>query len=155
MTILSGATSGFLATAPMTAFMFAAHSQLPHREQYPLPPREIVDALAEKAEIRAAPENVMRAATWISHFGYGAAMGSIFTEIKTSLPGNAATKGAVFGVAVWAASYIEMLPALNILKPVKEHPIRRTGLMIAAHVIWGVALGITDEYLEKKFTSRD
>jgi len=35
--------------APMTLFLQQMHQQLPARERYPLPPREIVEELTEQA----------------------------------------------------------------------------------------------------------
>jgi hypothetical protein len=42
---------------------------------------------------------------------------------------------------VWAASYLGLLPALRLLPPATNHPRHRTALMIAAHLVWGSALG--------------
>ncbi|MCA1636528.1 MAG: hypothetical protein LC802_23280 [Acidobacteria bacterium] len=50
-------------------------------------------------------------------------------------------------MAVWAGSYLGWLPAAGILRPATEHPPRRTALMIAAHVVWGVAAGLVVESL--------
>jgi hypothetical protein len=36
---------------------------------------------------------------------------------------------------------------LGILRPATEHPARRNALMIGAHVVWGVALGLIVEQL--------
>ena len=49
--------------------------------------------------------------------------------------------GVVYGLTVWAGSYLGLLPAAGILRPAAEHPPRRTALMIAAHVLWGGVLG--------------
>lgn len=49
--LLAGAIGGLIATAPMTVFMLAAHRFLPWFEQYPLPPREITEELAERVGI--------------------------------------------------------------------------------------------------------
>ena len=47
-----------------------------------------------------------------------------------------------YGLAVWTTGYLGLLPALGALRPATEHPPRRTALMIAAHVVWGAALGL-------------
>ena len=49
-------------------------------------------------------------------------------------------KGIAFGLGVWTASYLGLLPALGILKPATQHPLRRNLLMIGAHVVWGASL---------------
>ena len=47
--------------------------------------------------------------------------------------------GAAAGAAIWLASYMGWVPALNLLKPATEHPARRNALMIAVHLVWGAA----------------
>lgn len=150
--LVRGAISGIIATVPMTVFMFKGHSKLAPRDQYPLPPREIVDDLAEKAGVREfMSEKTMEEVTWFSHFSYGAFVGALYAGMKSSLPGDAFVKGTTFGLAVWSGSYLGWLPALNILKPATEHPYQRNILMIAAHVVLGTTLAIADDYLEEKF----
>jgi hypothetical protein len=41
------------------------------------------------------------------------------------------------------ASYLGGLPALGIQRPATEHNRARRRLMIAAHVVYGAALGLT------------
>jgi putative membrane protein len=55
---------------------------------------------------------------------------------------EAAATGTAFGLLVWTASYLGLLPSAGILSPATAHPARRNALMIVAHVIWGVTLGL-------------
>jgi len=57
-------------------------------------------------------------------------------------------KGIVFGLGVWAASYLAWLPALGILPPATEAPPRRNAVMIAAHIVWGAAAGLLLDLFE-------
>jgi len=43
---------------------------------------------------------------------------------------------------VWSTSYLVLLPALRLLRPATKAPPRRNALMIAAHLVWGGALGL-------------
>jgi hypothetical protein len=52
-------------------------------------------------------------------------------------------KGAAYGVAVWTGSYLGWIPTLGLLKPATRHPAERNALMLAAHLVWGAALGGT------------
>jgi hypothetical protein len=141
--ILLGGLAGLAATAPMTLAMKLMHEQLPREERYPLPPRAVTEGMAEKAGVNQhLDEEERRAATWASHFAYGAACGALYG----ALTGERADErpllaGVGFGVAVWAASYLGWLPAAGILSPATEHPARRNALMIAAHVVWGATAG--------------
>jgi hypothetical protein len=147
--ILWGALAGLAATAPMTVAMKLMHEQLPREEQYPLPPRQVAEGMAEKAGVNEhLDEDDRVAATWASHFAYGAACGALYGALSGErLDGHGALAGAGFGVAVWAGSYLGWLPAAGIISPATEHPARRNALMIAAHVVWGATTGVVLERL--------
>ena len=141
--ILLGALAGLAATAPMTLAMKLMHEQLPREERYPLPPRQVTEGVAEKAGVNEhLDEEERAAATWASHFAYGAACGALYG----ALPGEGVDRrpvlaGVGFGLAVWAVSYLGWLPAAGSISPATEHPARRNALMIAAHVVWGATTG--------------
>lgn len=140
--VAKGAMAGLVATVPMTVAMKAMHRALPPHEQYPLPPRLITEEVAEDTGI--APhlnEKEQEQMTWAAHFSYGAAMGALYGPVASHLARPGVTSGVLFGLTVWAGSYLGLLPAAGILRPATEHPPRRTALMIAAHVVWGGALG--------------
>lgn len=139
--LLQGALAGLTATAPMTAAMEWGADQLPRRERYPLPPRLITERLAKQTgAARHLNDSETMALTVAAHFGYGAAMGALYGAV-TPRQLSGPTTGVAFGLGVWAASYLGLLPALGILKPATEHPARRNLLMIGAHVVWGSAVG--------------
>ena len=140
---LRGALAGLTATLPMSAAMELGADQLPRRERYPLPPRLITSNLARKAGYRHRLSDAeIKALTLASHFGYGATMGAIYgAVVPPKLVG--VKSGVLFGLCVWASSYLGLLPALGILSNATEHPARRNALMIGAHVVWGSSLGRT------------
>jgi uncharacterized membrane protein YagU involved in acid resistance len=141
--LIHGAIAGLTATVPMSAAMEIGADQLPKHERYPLPPRLITKQLARRAGVHnQLDESETMALTLAAHFGYGAAMGAMYSAI-TPWKWTGPTTGVAFGLGVWAGSYLGALPALGILKPATEHPARRNLLMIAAHVVWGSALGAT------------
>lgn len=113
---------------------------MPPQEQYPLPPREIVAVLAEKSGLRRSLTPAQEHAVAVMcHYGYGAAAGALYGAL--SPPGvSTPVHGVAFGLALWATSYLGWLPAVGILRPATQHPPRRTALMIASHVVWGLAL---------------
>jgi hypothetical protein len=148
--ILLGALAGLAATAPMTLAMKLMHERLPREEQYPLPPRQVTEGVAEKAGVnRRLGEDEREAATWASHFAYGAACGALYGALSGErVDGHPVLAGVGFGVAVWAGSYLGWLPAAGIIAPATEHPARRNALMITAHVVWGATAGLTLSGLE-------
>ena len=147
--ILLGALAGLAATGPMTLAMKLMHEQLPREEQYPLPPRQVAEGLAEKAGANEhLDEEEREAATWVSHFAFGAAAGALYGAVSGErIDGHPLLAGVGFGFAVWAGSYLGWLPAAGIISPATEHPARRNALMIAAHVVWGACVGASLERL--------
>lgn len=143
---LAGGIAGLAATLPMTIAMKLMHENLPPEEQYPLPPREITEKVAEEAGVDDdMTEDQHRAATLAAHFGYGTACGIVYGIASPVLPGSPTARVIGFGLAVWTGSYLGLLPSLGILKSATEHPARRNALMIAAHVVWGAATGLATE----------
>lgn len=128
--IVSGALAGLAATMAMSMAMSRLHALLHGRERYPLPPREIIEQTGS-----ADGEENARAGTLAAHFGFGALVGAIFALLPSRKGG-----GMLYGLGVWAFSYLGWIPAAQILAPVWRHPIRRNLLMIAVHLVWGATL---------------
>ena len=138
--LLIGAVAGTVGTMAMTAAMRRLHARLPREERYPLTPREIVDAAADP------PDETAKDLTAASHFGYGAACGALLAAAD---PRMGLRKGAAAGAAIWLASYMGWIPALNLLEPATEHPARRNAVMIAVHLVWGAATAASMRELTK------
>jgi len=138
--VVRGAVAGLAATGPMTAWMLSAHRALPGHERYALPPEQITSVMLRRSGFEVPPlgEAKHLAATSVAHLGYGAAAGGLYGGLAGR--GGAAT-GVMYGLGVWAGSYLALLPSQKILRSATEHPWRRNALMIAAHVVWGAALG--------------
>ena len=141
--IVAGTLAGFSATVPMTAAMIAMHRALPLRQRYPLPPRRVTMNVADAAGVREELDEPQRkAATLALHFGYGAGTGGIFALLAPRTPGPAVPKGIAWGLIVWTASYLGLLPALGLHEPAMRQPAGRNVLMILAHIVWGASLGL-------------
>jgi hypothetical protein len=139
--IMGGAVAGLAATLPMTAVMKLGLRSLPRHQRYRLPPRQITmkiaDALGASDELGPADR---KALTLASHYAYGALMGG-FYGATAARNGPGVPVGAAFGLGVWAANYLGVLPLLGILKPATKHPRERVALMIVAHLVWGSTTG--------------
>jgi hypothetical protein len=137
--VILGAICGVVATGPMTAAMVLWHRRLPARERYPLPPREITGEVADRAGLPLTP-GALSAATWMAHFAYGGGAGGLYGALPPHRLGSPALLGTLLGLAVWSLSYFGLLPALRILRPPTQHPVRRSALMLGAHFVWGICL---------------
>lgn len=139
---LRGAVSGFIATVPMSLAMLALQRTAPERERYRLPPEEITRRMAQRAGLADEvnePEEVT-AATMASHLGYGVASGSIYGLMPRLLPIPSIPRGILFGLSVWAVSYMGWLPAAGLFPHASRRSAGRNTVMIVAHIIWGATL---------------
>ena len=140
---LQGAGAGLLATVPMTIVMEALHERLPGEPPRPLPPREITEAATVKAGVsRQLTERDVQDLTLVAHFGFGAACGAVFALVAPERPAAAVGTGMLFGLGVWTASYAGGLPASGLRQSPRYDPAARSGLMIAAHLVWGLTAGL-------------
>ena len=145
--LLTGALGGLVGTAAMTAAMRRMHGRLDNAERYPLPPREIIQSMARGSGTDGRTgENELQDLTLGAHFAYGAAAGALYAVVR---PSDGITAGAGYGLLVWAASYLGWIPGLAILEPAPRHPLRHNGLMLAAHVVWGVTTALTIRELQR------
>ncbi len=145
--ILAGAAAGLVATGAMTAATLVMFRLLPQTQRYPLPPAEITAEVKRQAGLG---NGATRGQTLLAHFAYGAACGALFPVFVEQ---RKAETGALYGLAVWTASYLGWLPALKILKPATQHPLARNALMLLAHVVWGWTLGASERALVAKIGS--
>ncbi len=144
-----GVIAGAIGTVPMTLFMLAMHRLLPQWQRYALPPEEITHEAAERTHVRKhMTKQQFLGVTLVSHFGYGASMGLLYSIFIEPLPFATIFKGALFGLLVWAASYLGWLPAAKFPVAAPEEPLRRNTLMIAAHLLWGTATAVVDDVLK-------
>lgn len=151
---LAASIAGAVATAPMTVVMTALHHALPGETDEPLPPEVIAGNAADAAGLGSAMDEGGEAfrsgATLVSSFSQGAAAGAGYVALagRSGLP--PAAEGALYGVAVWGAAYLGVLPATGLYHSAKKDPAPRTALMIAAHLVWGATLGLAYKYLSER-----
>ncbi|MEX2541592.1 MAG: DUF6789 family protein [Trueperaceae bacterium] len=146
-----GAIAGALATVPMTLSMYAMDRLVPHEEGDELPPRQITEELAERTGTKEnAQETTLDLATEAAHFGFGSVTGAIYGSLAGRVPLPSTVAGIGFGLAVWTASYAGALPGLGLQRPPDRRPAWRNLTMIAGHVVWGAALGWSEQRLRNR-----
>lgn len=144
--LFAGALAGGLATGPMTAVMVLMHRQLSWHERHPLPPEHITETITHRIGIgKHLSEAEHQAVSWAGHFGFGAGAGALYAPLAQKVEAPPALKGAAFGLLVWAGSYLGWLPATEILYQPREQPARPNWMMVIAHLVWGIGLGLLTE----------
>lgn len=149
--LIRGTIAGVAATVPMTLAMELLQQGLPWYQRYALPPRRILRSAAHAAGLRdATGDSEWSPATLVAHFGYGGAVGAVYAPLSRRVPVPRAVSGPVYALGVWAGSYLGWLPAADLHEPATDEPARRNALMIAAHLVWGVAAGLMLDALESR-----
>ncbi|HMQ29394.1 MAG TPA: MBL fold metallo-hydrolase [Chloroflexaceae bacterium] len=140
--VAAGALAGLAATGPMTAVMLALAVLRAGDGRDPFPPRQVMEGVAGRLGLWQRAGEAQRAAlTLAGHFGYGAAMGTLYgARDREPIPAGP-LGGAAYGLLVWAASYAGWLPALGIVQPPWREPRGRTLQLLASHLVWGATLG--------------
>src|SRR5688572_21597562 len=117
--LYQGAIAGLIATAPMTVVMLLLHRLLPDYQRYPVEPYRITTRAARRLHLGGVMDDpeARLAATTVAHFGYGAAAGALFPPLLGWLPIPSVLAGLLYGFAVWAGSYLGLVPALGLLSP--------------------------------------
>ena len=137
---LIGGAAGTLATIPMTAVMLLAQ-KLGYLGE--APPRLITSAAISNEDQPPPDLETERAASAVTHFGFGAASGTLFGLLASAvrLPGSRIIQGVLFACVVWLVSYKGWVPALNIMPPPEKDRPDRPIVMILAHLVFGATLG--------------
>jgi uncharacterized membrane protein YagU involved in acid resistance len=147
--LIRSGVAGFLATVPMTLVIFGGRTLGLLRTP---PPVQITANVQRRlTNVEDAPEPVFQASWLLSHFGYGAGCGVLYSLLGRLLLRPLALRGLAYGLGVWGISYINLIPQLRLYPPVREDRLSRTAVMIAAHMVYGVALSV----LERQLGQRD
>jgi hypothetical protein len=139
--VIVGAASGVIATVPMTIAMEQLHRLVPHEHRRPLPPREVTEGLIGPPGDGADEEQLERM-TFLLHYAFGGAAGALFPIVAPRRLAPAVGVGVLYGLGVWSGSYLGLLPAIGVRHHARHDSAARSGIMIAAHVVWGATLGL-------------
>jgi uncharacterized membrane protein YagU involved in acid resistance len=149
--IFRGFWSSIMATSSMTMSLLQMHKYLPGRDQKPLPPAQLTESMKQKSGLGGAlSSELQQEATMFSHYGYGAACGTLYAAVAPHLPGSALKKGVAFGASVWAASYYGLIPGINAHPTGHRMSLQRNSMMFLAHLVWGTSLSFAEEQLRRK-----
>lgn len=147
--LVRGIVSGTFATLPMTWTMLRMRREEPREWFKSLPPRLITLRLAHRTGLgRRLDRKEKRGLIWLSHLGYGASMGGLYAMLPLKMA------GPLYGLAVWAVSYLGFMPALSLHRSAVRDPVSRNRLMIASHLVWGLFLSLGFRGLGKVTGSR-
>lgn len=151
-TILRGIWASVMATGSMTLTLFGYFKQLPFLQRSPLPPALLSKDIGKKTGLAENLDSQeQQLLTLVSHFGYGAVAGVAYTFLAQKIPvENPLLKGAMFGLAVWAASYYGLIPGLGLVSAGTKMTRQRNLMMAVGHLIWGSSLAYAEQELRHR-----
>lgn len=146
--LVQSAAAGFTATLPMTAAMVALQQgYLPPSQRYALPPELITENFLKKLRLLGWRQKPPYSVTLFNHFAFGTFAGSLYGPLMKRIPLSPLIKGPLYGLAVWFGSYspLGFVPQFGLMSSSRQIPRRRNAMMIIAHLIWGLSLGVMNE----------
>lgn len=139
-TAVIGALAGLAATLAMSLIMLAAGRLGLMGKQ---PPEAITERLLGWTSRLPWHEAETNAAASAAHLVFGATAGAGFALARQIVPGlDRPGTGVLYALGIWATAYLGWVPALRILPRADRDRPGRPAAMIAAHVVYGAALGI-------------
>ena len=105
--------------------------------------RQLVDELFDRlSKLENAPRDPDAIAA-ISD-GLRKAPGAVYALVRGVLPRSTVASGLIYGEALWAVSYLGLLPALGLYALPEDRTLSQTAVMMAAHAVYGVTVAEAD-----------
>jgi hypothetical protein len=133
--VVRGLLAGLAGTGVMTAYQTAV---LKARGSQPSStPAEVACRIIEGVLQREVPPDRMGELNTAMHVLYGTSWGAPYGILAASRPRGVVGKGLLAGLAVWAASLVE-LPAMKLAPPPWEYPPAELALDASYHLVYGL-----------------
>lgn len=106
------------------------------------PPKHITGRAAQKIGLspRRAPQPAFTLAWLVGHLAYGAGAGIVYGAVRTVLPRQRPVAGSLYGIALWAVSYLGLMPAMGLYPFAANDSTTRQATMVVAHEAYGGTL---------------
>lgn len=156
--LVAGAAAGIVGSFVQDMFFRATGKLQPKSSDgafEPPEPQQATETATQTVARRAVEGLAQRSLTHkeaagkLVHYLYGAAWGGAYGLAAAPLRGSHVRLGAAFGVGVWAISEGVVLPLFRLAALPTEYPAKVEGYAIAAHVVYGVAVGATFDALQR------
>jgi hypothetical protein len=111
-------------------------------------PAQVGKRLIEGVLHRQVSVDAIPLVTQVMHWSYGSAWGGAYAVVRESVETRGRRLGPVFGLAVWAASYVQLVP-LGIYQPPWSYPLSSIADELGYHLTYGAALAATYEAVSR------
>jgi len=97
-------------------------------------------AIANTIGGRPLTDRELAVAASLIHYSFGAAVGAIYGAFRRDDPRWLATRGAMFGTAVWLCADELAMPLLGLSRPTIERAVEKHLQSFAAHLVFGAVV---------------
>jgi hypothetical protein len=111
----------------------------PDRWQSAPAPAQVGKRVIEGFLGRPVPAKAIPVLTQVMHWSYGSAWGGVYAITRKSARGRIRLLGPLFGLGVWAVSYIQLVP-LGIYEPPWSYPLSSIADEIGYHLVYGATV---------------
>lgn len=139
-----GLAAGVVGTGAMTGAQLAQMKATGGEESST--PGEVAKRIIEGVFKRPVSEDMMPLLNNGMHWVYGTSWGALYGAVAGTVAPRAPRAGLAFGLAVWAASLVQ-LPAMRLSPPVWEQPPSSIAIDAGYHVVYGIAVATAYEVL--------
>lgn len=150
MAILRGILAGLIAGAVGAGAMSLVHKGLSAATSASRPPTaaaqqerdedptvKVADAITRPLLHRPLPEDKKPLAGNLVHYAFGAGVGGLYGALATIMPRVTVARGLPFGVVVWLAAHVIMVPALGLAPPLTRQPSLKEASELVLHLVYG------------------
>jgi hypothetical protein len=102
-------------------------------------PAQVGKRLIEGLLGHPVPAKAIPMLTQVMHWSYGSVWGGAYAILREAARSRAGLLGPLFGLGVWAASYIQLVP-LGIYEPPWSYPLSSIADEIGYHLTYGATV---------------
>ncbi len=143
--VLAGLVGGVIAAGAMSvvhrglARISPGTRQTPPSDQQPDEDAtvKVADGIMGWLFHRPLPEDLKPLAGNLVHYAFGAGVGAAYGGVAAVAPRVTTAVGLPFGVAVWLAAHVIMVPALGLAAPPTRQPAAKEGVEFLLHLVYG------------------
>jgi hypothetical protein len=148
-----GLLAGVAGTAAMTAWqelsakLTAADDQEPRQQpddpwEQASAPAQVARRIIEGVFKREASPALIPVLTHATHWAYGTTWGGVYGLVAGSTARRRPLRrGLAFGTAVWAMSYVQLVP-MGLYEPPWKYPPKDLAMDLSYHLVYGAAAGL-------------
>ncbi|ANZ60289.1 hypothetical protein AYR62_00500 [Secundilactobacillus paracollinoides] len=122
------------------------------------PPQHLMEQVGVPEKIRNATytysEQKMPIAGFLIHFGFSTSFAILYSVAGHYLPFIKAGKGSLFGLSIWSAFHLGVMPAMKTVPDAKDQPIEEHISEAVGHVVWMHANDFISDSIYRNLTAK-